>query len=223
MRRTEPFRACRCNSAAKPLAVKVPPGLAEDGQTWALGEVPLTLAPGKPAQAPVRLPRVRAGDYFIDAVARSSRGIEACAAHAVAVSTASGIERVELEKSFIERGESIGGKVVLRGTPPAGSILRLCFRDSYHRVLEQRDLRTEPAKTEYAFQYRAGAPDTILMRAQALLLASNGDEIEMKRPPSPFPSGGEASSPSCRDPLRCDRLLCMAAASGGRAECLPGR
>ncbi|NLB97299.1 MAG: hypothetical protein GX785_16515 [Armatimonadetes bacterium] len=167
---------------AKPLAVKVALELrrAEDGQTWALGEVPVTLEPGKWAQVPVRLPKARAGDYFIDAIARGSRGIVGCGAHAMTVSTPAGVERVELEKSFVERGESIGGKVVLRGTPPAGSTLRLCFRDSYHRILDQRDLRTEPGQTEYAFQYRAGGPDTILMRAQALLLASNGDEIEMK-------------------------------------------
>ncbi len=125
------------------------------------------------------LPRLLSGDYFLDAVVRSERGVEACGATTLVVDGDFGVNKVEVSESFVERGQSLTGKAVLRGTPPAGSLLRLRFRDSYDRVLRQQEIPVAAGTTEYAFEYQANAFATILMRVEAVMIAS-GEEVEMK-------------------------------------------
>ncbi|MGO8752658.1 MAG: beta-galactosidase trimerization domain-containing protein [Thermoguttaceae bacterium] len=169
------------SKAFQPLKVQVALELrrACDGWTKGLGTPETILTPGQPVRVPVPLPHLRAGDYFIDALVRSQRGIEACGAGSLAVQSDFGVETVELSQPFVERGETIKAMTLLRGTPPAGTILRLRVRDSYDRILRQQDLPVTPGKAEYPFAYRADAFATTLIRIEALLI-SDGEEVEMK-------------------------------------------
>jgi len=170
------------NRGDEPAAVKISFELrrAGDGQKTSLDEKALTVPAGRAVPVTVTLPRLRAGEYFLDAVVRSERGVEVSGAGNVKVSSDAGVEKVEMGARFVERGESITGKVVLRGRPPANSVLRIRLRDSYGRVLQQQDAHVKPGQTEYSFSYQADAHSTILMRAEAVLL-SDGQEVEMKQ------------------------------------------
>ena len=168
------------NRGTKPVQAKVALEVrrASDGWRQDLGQSTVAVQPGQEAKVSYRLPRLRADDYFVDAVVTSSRGVEAFGAGSLTLSSDYGVDRVEMEGSFIERGEAISCKALLRGTPPAGSVLRLRFRDSWGRVLDQRDTPVD-GRTEYGFEFTPGASATIQMRVEAALLAG-GDEVQMK-------------------------------------------
>lgn len=167
--------------AAVPIEAKVELELcrADDAQRTRLREAKVTLAPGEETRVPVELPRLRAGDYFIDAVVKSPRATEAFGAGAFTVESESGVGEVTLDRSFIERGEVVRGVASLRGSPPAGSLLRVRFRDSYDRVLKQQDFPLTPNQGQVAFQYEADDFSTNWIRAEAVLLV-NGEEVELK-------------------------------------------
>ncbi|MBM4084818.1 MAG: hypothetical protein FJ272_08530, partial [Planctomycetes bacterium] len=167
-------------TAAQPLQATVALELrrACDGAAVPLPEQKIALTPERPARVPAAIPRLRAGDYFLDVIVRSKRGVEACGAGNVTIASDFGIEKVELSRSFVERGQAIAAQVALRGEAPAGSQVRLRWRDSYDRVLKQQDwpaARNAPPP----FEYVPDAFATIEMRAEAALLAG-GAEVEMK-------------------------------------------
>ena len=152
---------------------------ADDGLAISLGETEVALDPDELARIPVRLPQVRAGDYFVDAVVRSGRGVEAFGAGLVTVESDFGIAEVTTDRSFIEQGETIHGSVTLRGAVPEGAALRVDLRDSYDRVLQRVDLLLGDEGTEYPFEYQADPFATILMRATATLSVGD-EEVEVK-------------------------------------------
>jgi hypothetical protein len=169
------------SNAAKPIQATVALDLrrASDGLKTKLPERKATLTAGQASRLPVELPRLRAGDYFLDVVVKSKRGVEACGAGAFTVESDFGVDRVTMDKSFVERGDAIKGTAVLRGTPPADAVLRVRLRDSYHRILKQQELKVAPGQTEYPFEYRPDGFATIEMRAEALLLVGD-QEVELK-------------------------------------------
>lgn len=166
---------------ARPLTVQAVFELrrACDGLREPLPTRDLTLNPGEPARLSVALPRLRAGDYLLDIVVRTPRGVEAFGAAAITVASEFGVDKVSIGQEFVERGEAITGKVFLRGAPPVGSTLRIRLRDSYDRVLRQQDFAIAQGSAEYPLEYRTDAAATILMRAEAVLLVG-GEEVEMK-------------------------------------------
>jgi hypothetical protein len=160
----------RTATAPSRLQVDINVRRRSDGWILALEEESLSLEVERPGAVPVALPRLRAGAYVIDAIVRSRRGVEAFAATAFEVTSPFGVEAVRLDQSFAERGDTLTGCAVLRGPVPAGSQLRLCFRDSFDRVLEQRDLLAPlEENAKLPFKYQPGPHDTILMRCQAVL------------------------------------------------------
>ncbi len=168
--------------AERPMPVKLALELrrAADGWKQPLGAPSVTLPPGQPVNVPVVLPRLRAGQYFVDAVATGARGaVEAFGAGTLEVTTPYGVEAVSIQEPFYERGERAQGTATLRGAAPAGSTLRLRFRDSYDRVLAQKDFPVAAIQSHYPFDYPTDAFSTILMRVEAVLVA-NGEEVEMK-------------------------------------------
>lgn len=169
------------NTSPRPLQVIVTTEVrrASDGWRKSLGEARAAVVPGQPVQVSVSLPRLRADDYFLDVVVKSSRGVEGFGARAFTVTSDFGVESVVMDRSFVERGETMTGKITLRGTPPVGSTVRLRLRDSYDRVLSQQDFPITADKIEYPFEYRADGFSTILMRAEAVLVSA-GEEVEMK-------------------------------------------
>lgn len=169
------------SQAAQPLPVRVVLELrrASDGWKQSLGRATATLTPGQPTRMSIKLPRLRADSYFVDAVVVSSRGVEAFGAGALETTCEVGVEKVEMDRSFVERGEAIRGRVTLRGPLPARSFLRLRFRDSYGRVLEQRDTPLKPGQRTVDFGCQPDQFATILMRVEAALFV-DGEEVEMK-------------------------------------------
>ncbi|NOY80725.1 MAG: hypothetical protein GXP31_06945 [Kiritimatiellaeota bacterium] len=150
-----------------------------DGWTTELFGYRARVTQDKPFQRAITLPPLRAGRYMIDTVARSSKGVAAFAAKDFEVEKPFGVERVALDRSFAEVGEEIRGTVRLRGTPPAGSTLRIDFRDSYNRVRAHRTIPVQADTAEYAFTYTPDTFATIWMRAQAVLVAG-GQEVELR-------------------------------------------
>ena len=151
-----------------------------DGWTLAIDEDTVSVDPERPGALAVDLPHLRAGGYVIDAIVRSRRGVEGFAATLFDVGSAFGVSEVVLDRPFVEHGETITGAVVLRGPVAPGSQLRLSFRDSFDRVLEERDQLAPVAENaRVAFEYRPGPFDTILMRCEATLL-TDGREVDLR-------------------------------------------
>ncbi|NCO38574.1 MAG: hypothetical protein COZ06_22595 [Armatimonadetes bacterium CG_4_10_14_3_um_filter_66_18] len=169
------------NTGTKPLQATVSLALcrASDGLKTSLPDRAVDLVAGQACPVAVNLPRLRAGEYFLDAVVKSKRGMEACGAAAFAVESDFGVESVTVAQSFVERGEALKGAAALRGTSPADAVLRIRFRDSYDRVLSQQEFKPAAGQSEYPFEYRPDAFATLEMRAQAVLLAG-GQEVELK-------------------------------------------
>ena len=167
--------------ASRPLAVRLEMELrrACDGWKKGLDAAEATLVPGQPARFSVAIPRLRAGEYFLDAVVRSQRGVESFGAGSLVIESGFGVDKVEVSQPFVERGERIAAKVVLRGTPPAGSLLHVRLRDSYDRILRQHEFPIAAGRTGYAFENQAEASATVLMRVEAAVVAA-GEEVEMK-------------------------------------------
>ena len=168
-------------SAAVPLAVS---GVIElrriaDGWTKQVGTYRTTIRQGQAYRHVIALPPLRAGRYMVDTVTRSDEGVEASGAADLEVSSAFGVESVTLDRTFAEPGESLGGKVRLRGTPPADSVLQIRFRESNDRILARQDLPVTANTADYTFTYAPDAGATIWMRAQAVLIAG-GRDIECR-------------------------------------------
>ncbi len=167
--------------AGAPMAAEVTLELcrARDGARTPLGRVEVTLRSDQTTDVPAPLPPLRTGDYYLDAVVSSERGAEACGAAAFAVTSPCGVEGVTLDRSFVEVGETLRGTVTLRGTPEAGAVLRLGFRDSYDRLLAQREIALAAGQSEVPLEYTADEFSTNWMRAEALLLTGDR-EIELR-------------------------------------------
>jgi len=168
------------STAAEPLPVEVDLELcrATDGLRTSLGSMKATLSAGETTRLSVPLPRLRADDYLLDAIVRSARGVEAFGAGCLTIQSDVGVDRVELSDPFVEVGDTIKGTAFLKGSPPQGSLLQVRFRDSYDRVLVQRDMSLSPDDTQQAFEYVADAFATNLMRVQAALVVG-GEEVQM--------------------------------------------
>jgi len=152
---------------------------AEDGQVQTVPPAKVSI-PGGNSFFGVEVGSLRAGDYYVNAVVTSARGTEACGAASFVVDSDCGLDTVSVDDTYVERGEPLKGKAMLRGTPPAGSVLQLRFRDSYQRVLRQEDIPVVAGQVEYPFTYQPDGFATILMRVEAAL-RSGGDEIELKQ------------------------------------------
>ncbi len=82
---------------------------AADGVKYAIDAQPVALAALGQANLTVPIPQVPAGDYFLDVIVRSKRGIETFGAGALTVASDFGVEAVSVDSSFVEVGESISG------------------------------------------------------------------------------------------------------------------
>lgn len=176
-----PAQAILTNTGSAPMDCLLDAELCrlEDGHRMALGKLPVRLTPGAQRTLAVPLPRLRAGDYILDVVLREPRGTVGWAAAPLRVDSEFGVDRVETAGRYVERGESITGKVLLRGTPPTGSMVQVRLRDSYDRILAQRDFNVADGVGEFGFSYAADEFATIQMRAEAALIV-DGEEVDVK-------------------------------------------
>ena len=163
------------STKAMPATVALSLRRADDGLSIDLGKPTVALKANDNAVVPVILPRLRAGDYYLSALVKSAQGVEASGAELVTIESPFGIDGVTTATDFVERGDKLGGVVNTRGSLPAGARLVLRFRDSYDRVLSQQELRPLANQKVYPFSYTAGDADTILMRAEAVVLDGAGE------------------------------------------------
>lgn len=166
-------------AAAVPVTVELGLRRGSDGYVWKVPTVTATLAAAGETRLSARLPRVRAGDYYLDVVARSDHGTEASGAGKVIVTSPFGVDRVTMYGDYVERGQRLAGEVVLYGEPPAGAALAVRFRDSYGRLLKQQGLEFVPGQNLYRFSFTPDDFSTILMRVEAAL-SHEGAEVEMQ-------------------------------------------
>ena len=174
--------ACRLkNEGDEPQDLQISIALRRgDGHRYTFPPRIVSLAPGSSMSIPVRLPRVRADNYFVDIQAYSDRGTEAFGAGAVVVSSERRITELRTSSPFAEPGEQLRLTAVLQGDPPTHgpTILRLQLRDSEGRVLARQD---HSVKTlgEVTGDFTIEDSATILMRAEAVLLQRN-QEIDFR-------------------------------------------
>ena len=115
--------------------------------------------------------KILAGDYYVNAVVRSKRGVEACGATTFVVDSDYGVDSVSTDRTFVERGDTIHGTVKLRGALPAVCSVQICFRDSYGRIIAVQTIPVLGGRTEFPFEYKPDQFATILMRAEATLIS----------------------------------------------------
>jgi len=117
-------------------------------------------------------PRLRAGRYHLDAIARSAKGVEAWATAPFTVKSERRVEAVSLECPFGEIGERIIGSVQLAGNPVADERLLVRLRDRRDRILAQAEL---PAAGGPKFDLPVSPWLPMLVRVEAALCDGSGE------------------------------------------------
>ena len=165
------------NQSAQPLSVDVDFEVrrVSDGAKIDLPSAQVQVGAGETATVPVSLPTLRAGDYFVDVIATSDRGVEAFGAGMVAVESAFGVEDVTVDQSFAEPGETESGTVTLRGEMPDDARLVIRLRDAYDRIVQSAEYAPTGGQR---FEYEATDLWTNWMRVEALVV-SGGEEVDM--------------------------------------------
>lgn len=167
------------STKAMPITVEVSLRRADDGLDRDLGKLSDKIEAKGTATVPVLLPRLRAGDYYLNVFVKSPQGVETSGAQLLTIESPFGIGGVTTQTDFVERGDTIRGVVSTRGVLPTGARLLLRFRDSYDRVLREQELKPVANQNDYPFSYTATDADTILMRAEAVVLDGAG-EVESR-------------------------------------------
>ncbi|NUP99597.1 MAG: beta-galactosidase, partial [Armatimonadetes bacterium] len=180
--RTTQRAAIALSTRGDSTALTIAPALRRPSDGWsaALKEFSATVAPGKATELAVELPPLRADDYYLDLVVRSSRGVEAFGAGTLLVESPAGIESVSVDRKFAEAGETATATATLRGTPPAGSAVRFVLRDAHQRAIEQAEQPVRAGQAAYLHRFTPDALSTIELRVEAVLL-SGGQELEKKQ------------------------------------------
>jgi len=135
----------------------------------------LALGVGSEGGLAIGMPKVRAGQYFVDVRATSRGGVEAWATAAVEVTSPLRVAAVALDRSYGEVGESLAGTVSLEGlpTPADGLAARVSLRDATGRELVRQEF---PAAGAVAFRFVIAAWMPMLVRVEAVVL-ENGQEV----------------------------------------------
>ncbi len=125
---------------------------------------PLAVRVGR-GGAMLTIPPLRAGEHYIDARARSKRGIEAWATMSFTVTSPRTVEAVELDRDWGEIGETLSGRVRLAGDPPEGERLQVRLMDRRGRVLVRQDVDVTADIIPFSFPIDPWMP--MLLRVEA--------------------------------------------------------
>jgi len=137
------------------------------GDGWKMS-LPRIAARAAAGSASVELPVVRAGDYRVDVIGRSERGIEASDSLALAVTSSRQVVEVTLDRNWGEVGEQFTGTAMLAGDPlGADERLLVSLFDRRGRELLREDLGPPATEATFSFPIAAGLP--MLVRVQATL------------------------------------------------------
>lgn len=140
-----------------------------DGQRIPLG----VLRASRARTARLTLPKLRAGDYHIDVLAESGRGVENWATAPFRVTSTRAVGRVELQRDWAEVGESFTGKAHCEGGFQPGDRLRARLVDTNDRILAQQDFQAA-AVVPFTFAVAPWMP--MLLRVEAVLM-DHGHEV----------------------------------------------
>ena len=121
------------------------------------------------------LPTLAAGTYFVDAIARSSRGIEGFASTRFNVAASARVDAVTFDRAWAEPGERASGTVRVTGDMTARRVeLRLI--DRFGRVLESQPLAAGDEAGVYPFAFDVEHWMPMLVRADAAIVEA-GDVL----------------------------------------------
>ncbi|MDP6507053.1 MAG: hypothetical protein QF886_25730, partial [Planctomycetota bacterium] len=102
--------------------------------------------------APIKLPKLRAGDYRIDAIVRSKRGIENFASYPIQVTASSAIRDLKLSSEWAEVGDNFSAEISI--TANEDQTLRVKLVDRQGRVLVREDRPTKTGQAVHPFRFR---------------------------------------------------------------------
>lgn len=115
--------------------------------------------------ASLEIPAVRTGEYHVDVIARSPRGIEAFRTVSFAVVDERRVEAVVLDRDWGEVGERLAGSVTLTGTPAADERLTVSLLDRRGRELARRQIDPAAAGGRFDFPIEPWMPMLVTVRA----------------------------------------------------------
>lgn len=115
-----------------------------------------------------------AGDYVIDAVLRSDRGVEAWTTRALAVTSGPRITSVKLDRLWGETGAPIAGIVNVADTDPGRHALRVHVVDRHGRVLARQSFSLDETTCRFRFLTAPWMPHYLGVEAA---LVADGEEI----------------------------------------------
>jgi len=169
------------NRAAEIRPVKVRAVIRrEDGVTTDIEGVNCDLPANGLQEVSFALPALSAGAYCLDIFVESGRGREIFGSGGFYVTSDKGIECIELESDFVERGEMLRGKVILQNGE-AGDRILVKFVDSYGRIVAKKEAKvTDPAEP-VALVFQARPDTTQIVRIQATLLEGNREIAHKER------------------------------------------
>jgi len=121
-----------------------------------------------------RIPRLPAGKYWVDVIARSDRGIEAWAIKMFKVTTAETVSNVKIDRYWGEPGESIKGSLEVKTPNRLKRTLRVHAVDRYGRVLARQEFPNPAQNVKFSLPTDSRMPGYLGVEAA---LVANGEEI----------------------------------------------
>lgn len=109
-------------------------------------ETPLKLSAG-PGTLTVQIPRVKAGEHFLDLILKSDKGTEQWGSVLFSVSDPLTLASFELQSEFVEKGRPALLNASLSAPAPAGTHLVVTLTDTNDRVYCVRNLALETGQT----------------------------------------------------------------------------
>jgi len=140
----------------------------DDGALLETRQVPLGGATGS---LELGLPLVRAGRYWLDAVARQGQAVVAFASIRCAVVSERRVEPLVLDANWAEVGDRLSGSVKLSGPPGSDERLVVSLLDRRDRELVRQAVGVAAGSGTFAFEVLPWFP--MLLEVRATLLAGN--------------------------------------------------
>ena len=120
---------------------------------------------------------LRAGRYFVDAIVRTGKGVEAWGTATFELTSDRGVHAVELTQPSAEIGGTLAGTVTLCGNAAPGDAARVELVDPHGRIIARADLPARYGPVPFSFDVTPWMP--MLVRVDGKLIA-RGREIQSK-------------------------------------------
>ncbi len=121
-----------------------------------------------------KIPTLPAGEYWVDVIARSDRGVEAWAIKEFEVTIQETIRNVQIDEEWGEAGEPIRGSLQVKTPNRPQRALRVHAVDRYGRVLARQEFRNPAENVKFSLPTDSRMPASLGIEAA---LVANGREI----------------------------------------------